>query len=124
MPKFVQVDHTREFFISHDGFTYYYETGHWYRITCKEVEETAERPAGLKYSLAFFDPGNRCLVRFDNSHAVKVKGRPTPEAYDHWHRVRDGEEEAVLYDFTTIEQLLDDFFAALDRHLPPQLRSS
>ena len=116
-------EYVRDFFKSHHGLTYYYETGHWYTITCKNTEATPSRPIGLKYSLAFFDADNRCLVRFDNSHAVNVKGKPNPAAYDHWHRFED-KNELVPYEFTSIEQLLEDFFAAIDCYLPPELRAS
>src|SRR5215469_12333961 len=106
-------DHTRKFFMDHDGLIYPYLTGHWYGVQCKEVPESPERPAGLKYSLAFFDPDDRCLVRFDNSHAVKVKGKANPIAYDHWHRFSNS-EELVPYEFTNVEMLLIDFFEAID----------
>jgi hypothetical protein len=116
-------DHTREFFAEHDGFTYFYPSGHWYKVENKEVPESSERPGGLKYSLTFFGPDDRCLVRFDNSHAVKVKGRANPIAYDHWHRFGDL-EELVPYEFTDVVTLLIDFFDAIDRHLPPEWRSA
>lgn len=116
-------DHVREFFKSFDGLIYRYETGHWFTISCQEVERTPERPIGVKYSAAFFDVYGVCRVRFDNSHSAKIKGRPNPIAFDHWHRFGDN-GELVPYEFTTIEQLLTDFFEAIDRHLPPELRSS
>ena len=116
-------DYVREFFIDHNGLTYHYETGHWFKIVCKEVEATPEWPSGLKYSLVFFDQKGRCLVRFDNSHAVKMANKPNPTAYDHWHRFGD-EGKAVPYGFSSVEQLLEDFMAAVDSHLPPDLRTS
>jgi hypothetical protein len=116
-------DHTRQFFTDHDGLTNHYATGHWFKIECKEVPECPERPAGLKYSLAFFGPDDRCLVRFDNSHPIKLWGRPNPVAHDHWHRFTNS-EELVPYDFKNVETLLSDFFEAIDRHLPPELRSA
>jgi len=119
----MSVDHAREFFAAHDGLIYFYETGHWWMVECQEVEPTPERPCGLKYSLAFFGPDDCCVVRFDNSHAVKVRGKPNPTAYDHWHRI-DDRERPVPYEFTSVERLLDDFMEAVDRHLPPNLRSS
>jgi hypothetical protein len=116
-------DHTRKFFIEQDGLTYFYETGHWWKVECKEVPETPERPSGLKYGISFFGPDDRCLVRFDNSHAVKIRGRTNPVAFDHWHRFGNP-EELVPYQFTDVETLIEDFFKAIDRYLPPELRSS
>jgi hypothetical protein len=111
-------DHTRAFFKDHDGVKYVYPSGHWVKIECQEVSKTPERPAGLKYSLAFFSPENECLVRYDNSHVVKLKGRPNPITFDHWHRF--GKEEQIFpYDFTNAERLLIDFFEDIQKFVPP-----
>ncbi|HLY57034.1 MAG TPA: DUF6516 family protein [Stellaceae bacterium] len=114
----------REFFLAFDGETYFYPTGHWFKIECQDQADTKSRPAGLKYSLKFFDADGNCLVRFDNSHPPHRRGRPRPAAFDHWHRQTARGEELVPYQFTAVEQLLADFFAAVDRYLPPELRSS
>jgi len=57
----------------------------------------------LKYSLAYAVDGV-CVLRFDNESG---KG-------DHFHR---GEKE-VPYTFTSLEQLLADFWAAVDNWRP------
>jgi hypothetical protein len=116
-------DHTRRFFIDHDELTYNYPSGHWYTVKCAEIAESPERPAGLKYALVFFDSEGHCLVRFDNSHAVSVKGKANPVAYDHWHRFT-APEELVPYEFTDVETLLSDFFEAIERYLPSESRIS
>jgi hypothetical protein len=113
------VDPCRAFFPECNGLEYYYETGHWYRIECRAVPPSDARPAGLKYALSFFGPGNVCPVRYDNSHRVGV--RCGGAAYDHWHRF--ARDELVPYAFITIETLLADFFADIDQHLPSHLRS-
>lgn len=115
------MDHCREFFLDCDGLTYQYETGHWYKVECREVRRTPRRPAGLKYSLAFFSSAGVCLVRYDNSHAAKDRGRRQDLPYDHWHRF--ARDETVPYEFQDVERLLSDFFADIDRQLPPHLRS-
>ena len=116
------IDHCRDFFLELDGIIYGYETGHWYKVDCRDVRATSSRPAGLKYSLAFFDPAGICLARYDNSHAPLVPGRPPPAAHDHWHRSGNG--DSVPYRFRDVETLLTDFFAAIDAHLPSHLRSA
>jgi hypothetical protein len=113
------MDHCRAFFLDCDGLEYRYETGHWYKVESHEVSPSAARPAGLKYVLAFFDPTNVCLVRDDNSHSLDIPSGQVP--YDHWRRF--ARNELVPYSLIDIETLLDDFFADIDRHLPPQLRS-
>ncbi|MBX5494814.1 MAG: hypothetical protein IRZ15_05725 [Bryobacteraceae bacterium] len=115
------MNYAEEFFRQFDGLTFFYETGHWWKVEIKKVRATPRRPAGLKYSLAFFDPDDRCLVRFDNSHGVKVRGRKNPAPFDHWHRFATG--EVVPYAFIDMQTLVEDFFKAIDKHLPPNLRS-
>jgi hypothetical protein len=116
-------DHERDFILDADGLIHPYPTGHWFKIECREVPQTESRPNGLKYSLAFFDPVGVCLERIDNSHSLG-RGRRNPAAFDHWHRRTAQGDELVPYLFTTISQLLVDFFKKIDRHLPPELRSS
>ena len=115
------VDHCRAFFLDCNGLEYRYETGHRFRITVREVEASPQRPAGLKYALTFLGPDDACLVRYDNSHAPLVPGRPGPEAHDHWHR--HGSLATVPYAFRDTETLLADFFADIDAFLPEPLRS-
>lgn len=71
----------------------------------KLPESDAERPHGLKYSLYYGVPGAR-LVGYDNELG---KG-------DHRHY---GEHEE-LYDFTTVEQLIADFEADINRVRSPK----
>jgi hypothetical protein len=58
------------------------------------------RPHGLKYSLFYGYPGER-LVGYDNESG---KG-------DHRHV----EQHEAAYEFTTVEQLIDDFLADVRR---------
>jgi len=111
------MDHTKKFFTDHDGLTYDCSDEHWIKIECQEVEVSPERPAGLKYSLALFDSDNRCLIRYDNSHAAHTHGRGSSVAYDHWHRFSKG--TLVPYDFEDVETLLRDFYAAVEKLVKP-----
>jgi hypothetical protein len=117
-------DYTREFFCDHNGLTYCYPTGHRYKIESQDQPVSESRPAGLKYSLTFFDSENVCLVRFDNSHPPRLRGHPNPPAFDHWHRQTAKGDELVPYNFTSVAQLLIDFFEMVDRHLPPEFQTS
>lgn len=69
----------------------------------------AGRPHGLKYSLFFGRPGDR-IVAYDNERG---KG-------DHKHV--GGSE--LPYRFTTIERLVQDFLADVERHLQSDKRSN
>lgn len=113
--------HARAFFKQCNGLKYVYDNGYWFKIEFKEVRSTPRRPAGIKYSLALFDEKGTCLVRFDNGHGVKARGRRNPVAFDHWHRFSDG--ALIPYAFVDEETLVSDFFQAVDALLPPELRS-
>ncbi len=63
-------------------------------------EVDSERPHGLKYRLYYGFPGN-CLVRYDNERG---KG-------DHRH---EGDQE-MPYTFVSVEQLIQDFKADIER---------
>jgi hypothetical protein len=111
------MDHAKQFFADQDGLVYEYANGCWFKVECRVVEVSLERPAGMKYSLALFDPDDRCLVRYDNSHAVHIHGRGSSVAYDHWHRFSNG--TLVPYDFKDVETLLKDFYNAIDKFVNP-----
>ena len=109
-------DHTLEFLLQFNGVRYVYPNGCWWLIRARRARANRSRPAGIKYSLAFFDADSNCLVRFDNSHSIRG-GAPA----DHWHRV--GRDEPLRYSFSGAERLIEDFFAAIDRFLPPELQA-
>jgi hypothetical protein len=74
---------------------------------------------GTEIRAGVFSPHNVCLVRYDNSHSADTRSGRVP--YDHWHRF--ARDEIVPYSFIDTETLLADFFADIDQHLPPHLRS-
>ena len=80
---------------------------------------TPERPHGISYALVLRrKDGGRPLVRFDNAHAVDEGGRGYRRkraVYDHWHRTE--KDEGRPYNFTTVAQLLDDFWKEVRRAL-------
>jgi YD repeat-containing protein len=115
-------DYIKEFFLSVDGFRYFDEDGSWYKIEIAEAPTTSTHPGGISYSLAYFDAENICRVRFDNAHQVRLKGRGTPLAYDHWHRFSDG--ELVPYLFVDLPTLFEDFFRAVEARRDAEYRSS
>lgn len=100
-----------------DGLRMNLGNGYWAKFEAREVEVTADRPHGIKYSLTLHDDGGERLLGFDNAHAVKVssgyKGRRF--AYDHQHRGPG--DEGVEYEFQSPEQLIADFWAAVDAAL-------
>jgi hypothetical protein len=65
---------------------------------------TADRPHGLKYRL-YYGYSGRCLVRYDNERG---KGD-----HRHYHDAEGDREEEYL--FTSVEQLIADFKADIER---------
>ncbi len=111
-------DHTLEFLLGFDGRTHYLAQGYWLKFEVKRIEATAERPHGLRYSLTLHDPSGNRLVGFDNAHGVPPQGSHFQQQgveHDHWHRATN--DEGRPYRFTTISQLIIDFFAEVRRVL-------
>jgi uncharacterized protein DUF6516 len=117
-----RIDYIKEFFLSVDGTQFFYEGGSWFKIEIVEAPTTSAHPGGVSYSLAYFDAENRCRVRFDNAHRVRLKGREAPLAFDHWHRFSDG--KLVPYSFVDLLTLFEDFFRAVEAHRDSEFRPS
>ncbi len=67
------------------------------------------RPRGIKYSFTLHDLDGTRLLGYDNAHGV-----PRAQEYDHRHRFRHA-RELVPYEFRGADELLVDFFAAVER---------
>ena len=97
------------------------ENGYWYRIEAWMVEPSPERPHGIRYNLTLHNNDNKRILGFDNTHAVKKpkKGRDKFAGriveYDHVHTTRI--DKGIPYLFKNAEQLLQDFFEAVNQRL-------
>lgn len=91
------------------------EDGSWVKFEVRRVRPTLERPHGIEYSLTYHDRQNRRILGFDNAHAVQVKRRGyrgRRVEYDHRHA--HPQDKGEPYDFESPEQLLADFWRAID----------
>lgn len=100
------------------GETIAHDDGTWIKIEARLLDKpTVDRPHGIKYSLTLHDRDGRRLLGFDNAHAVGSGRRGSYAGrrveFDHKHTG----EKVVPYQFQSAEQLLLDFFAAVDRFL-------
>ena len=81
-------------------------------------------PHGIRYSLTLHDPYGKPILGYDNAHLVKppkkFKYAGRIMAYDHKHR--HASDEGVPYEFKDAQQLINDFFADVDRILPEATR--
>ncbi|GHC30406.1 toxin-antitoxin system TumE family protein [Aidingimonas halophila] len=99
-----------------DGVSYAIGDGFWVKFVVFSVQPTSHIPHGIKYSLTLHHRSGQRLVGFDNAHAPKAKRRKFTakrQEWDHLHERHDVYE----YDFDTPEQLLEDFWQAVDRCL-------
>jgi hypothetical protein len=102
--------------LSLDGTEYTEKNGYWYKIEAMRVQCTKERPHGIRYNLTLHDNYNQRILGFDNAHAVKPKGNKRYAGrkitYDHAHYSM--KDKGTHYSFSTAEQLLNDFFKAVN----------
>lgn len=109
-------EHTLEWLLAYDGRTHYSASGHFVKFEIRLVKETGTVPHGIAYSFTFHEPDGSRLLGFDNAHPVPHSGgryvKPKAEA-DHWHRTKN--DEGRPYTFVSAAQLLDDFFAEVER---------
>ena len=103
-------DHSLELLLDLDGLNFAQEGGYWIKYEVSAVENTAERPHGIKYSLTLHDPQGERIFGIDNAHRPKKRRGPAarstrPKAADHMHR--GGRE--YTYEFEGAETLLVDF---------------
>ena len=95
------------------------EGGYWIKLEAWQVEVSAHIPHGIRYSLTLHEPYGKRILGYDNAHAVKppkkfkYSGRVLP--YDHMHR--HVSDKGLPYEFLDAQQLLNDFFAEVDRIL-------
>lgn len=69
----------------------------------------SRRPRGIRYAFTLHDADGTRLLGFDNAHGV-----PRAQAYDHRHRFRRT-AELVPYDIRGADELICDFFAAVEQ---------
>lgn len=95
--------------LDYDRRRYWLVNGWSIRFRIVAVATTAARPQGIKYAFTLHDVDGARLLGFDNAHGV-----PRAQAYDHRHRFRRP-AELVSYDFRGADELICDFFAAVEQ---------
>jgi hypothetical protein len=93
--------------------------GYWIKIEAWPVDASNAIPHGIRYALTLHDPFGKRILGYDNAHAVrqpkkfKYAGRIRP--FDHKHR--HVSDQGIPYEFKDAQQLINDFFADVDRVL-------
>ena len=104
--------------LAYDGLVYVLECQYWLKFSVHEVEPSIRVPHGVGYSFTLHSPEGERVLGFDNAHPVPRLGNKlveAPVASDHWHR--DGNDPGRPYDFVSAEQLITDFFSAVEKRL-------
>lgn len=108
--------HTLEWLLDYDGRRHFFASGHFLKFEIRLVEQSGQVPHGIAYSFTFHSPAGTRLLGFDNAHPVPHIGgkhvKAKPEA-DHWHGTVN--DQGRPYAFISVEKLLDDFFAAVEK---------
>ncbi len=103
-------DGSLETLLELDGVTFNELDGEREVFAAKRVPVSEGQPYGVKYSLVLLSKDGRRLIGYDNAHGY-AEHRKTE--WDHRH-----EEDVVSpYDHTNAGQLLEDFWADVDRRL-------
>ena len=93
--------------------------GYWLKFEAWQVEASPEIPHGVRYSLTLHEPYGKRILGFDNAHAVKPpkKFKYAGRIFTYDHKHRHASDKGVPYEFKDAQQLINDFFAEVDRIL-------
>ena len=111
-------EYALELLLAYDGRKHVLESGHFLKFEVRAVEKSVRVPHGMAYSFTLHAQNGQRLVGFDNAHPVAHQGSRFVKphaASDHWHR--NSEDEGRPYTFVSVEQLLEDYFAAVEQTL-------
>jgi hypothetical protein len=93
--------------------------GYWIKIEAWQVAPSKAIPHGIRYSLSLHEPYGKRILGYDNAHSIKppkkFKYAGRVLTFDHTHRHIS--DRGVPYEFRDAQQLLEDFFADVDRLL-------
>jgi hypothetical protein len=102
-----------------DGSDFEMAPGVVVEFTARLTDVTPQRPHGISYAFVLrHEDGGSPWLKFDNAHSVEVRNRGYRRKrvdYDHWHRTE--KDKGRPYEFTTVAQLLDDFWVQVKRVL-------
>jgi len=102
-----------------DGSILVQEGGYWIKIEAQRTTYSKAVPHGIRYSLTLHDRYGTRILGYDNAHAIKppkkFKYAGRILSYDHKHR--HASDKGIPYEFTDAQQLINDFFADVDKVL-------
>ena len=114
--KYKTEDKTFDTLLHLDGEVFPMDNGYWTKFEVKCVELNRNIPHGIKYSITLHDRNNKRVIGFDNAHAYKPKKKKYGArkiTWDHKHH----KERIFLYEYESASQLLEDFWAEVEKIL-------
>jgi len=114
--KYKTEDIALELLLNLDGEVFPMDKGCWTKFEVKRVAPSSNIPHGIKYSITFHDRNNKRIIGFDNVHAYKPKKKKFGArkiTWDHKHL----QERISSYEYESGGQLLEDFWAAVEKIL-------
>ena len=95
------------------------EHGYWVEIRVRRVEAIPVVPHGIRYALTLHEPGGKRVMGYDNVHAAKPSGgfKYAGQVLPYDHKHRHISDQGAPCEFKDAYQLLQDFFADVDRIL-------
>lgn len=115
----MKIDPALDTLLDLDGSILDQGDGYWIKIESRRTDVTVEVPHGIRYSLTLHEPYGKRILGYDNAHMVKppkkFKYAGRILAFDHKHR--HPSDQGVPYEFKDAQQLINDFFADVDRIL-------
>lgn len=109
-------DHTLESLLELHGEIIVISKEYWTKFEAKRVDESINRPQGIKYSLTLHNSQGKRVIGFDNSHEHDIRGKKKGGAWDHKHHIRHG-NTVKEYIYETAGKLLADFWQEVDEFL-------
>jgi len=107
-------NHELQTLLDLDGEVFPMDNGYWTKFEARIVEPHQNRPHGVKYSLTLHGKNNERIIGFDNAHGVKPNRKKfgaKKTSWDHKHK----RNIITQYEFNDASQLLEDFWAEIDR---------
>lgn len=101
-----------------DGTVFRLLKGYWLKFSVRLVTSDTHIPHGVSYSLSLHGRNNSRILGFDNAHGCqpprrkKFSGRKV--TWDHKRR----NEKILAYEYNSAVQLMEDFWAEVDRIVP------
>lgn len=118
--RIMSKDKGLDYLLDLDGEILVQDGGYWIKIEARKLARvTKECPHGIKYCLTLHDCHGKRVMGFDNAHSIKTRkrGRYAGRSITYDHKHMNHRDKGVPYVFGSADQLLSDFFDAVDKIL-------